>query len=394
MLWLLTGINARGNGQDFRSELIIPPNGRVFTTGSAVLKMSLSSPSNQDLYRGAGSAMRFNSAGLDVANRSGYMIFRDPQSPRYSGWGGKVYSDSIGRSWYQNDRGVPSSGSDPNLVLGSAILRGDGGGSINLIAAPQISGTQPGEFRYQALDRAIAHSTSILASAGNYVQDGRGTYTGSIVWNPPRTATGFTRYRADLIVSVRFGTDGIVTGGLNPIASPGGSNPPAYVSARQLDLDVLVAPTALDMDGRQSIRIRKTGVGPATPLETGWTNNQWLQSSTVHLKDDIKATSSTATIPWGNGNTILQGNRLINTWQASPTVYRLSGIELPANASTTIQIRAVTSNFSTASRHRVVGRVRFPALPTEAPNHPQLGNGVDFSVRLDKFEVVTPPNPG
>lgn len=379
--------------QDFQTQWNVPTGGSVRASGTATLIMSLSPitypdyidpRSTHDYYRGAGGATRYNSVGMDIASQSQYMIFRDPQSPRNSSWLGQVFSDSVGWSWYTNDRGTQTSGADANFVRGSVGLRAAGGGSIKLVPASQLAGTPPGVFRYQALDTAYVVATGTSTSGSSYVQDGRATYSGSIVWSPPLTQSGYARYTADLVVSIRFGIDGIVTGGLNQIPPNGGLPTPAYTAARQLDLDVLVAPTVIDMDGRQSIKVRKTGQGPGTFPGSGWTYSQLHQTSTVFLKDDTKGTSSTAAINWGNSIKIMQQTAAPYRWPVAATEYRLRGIELPAAQSTPIRISCVTSNASVAARERVAGEVRFPDLPG------LRGNGIDFSVRLDNLRPVTP----
>ena len=364
----------------------VGPVARLLTSGKAVFKMSLPPGSPDDYYRGGAGVTRYGTTGAILFSRNGSILLRDPQSPRYANTGAEYYGNSVGSWSYFNNRGVIQTTQDPTYpgpVTAGSPMRARGIWTLLLTPAPNISGTLPGEFRYRALDHLWAETTTNLAAAGGSTTDGRGEFNGSMVWYPFGG-----RYTADLVVTVKYGTDGVVTGGLNKYDEYAKRYPPAYIAARQLDLDVLVAPTPLDMDGRQSIKIRKAGIGPGTPLQQGWTYNKWIESSTVYLKDDIKGTSTTAAISWGNGETIVQGVSPYrhNSWKTLS--FTLPNIELPTSPSTTITISGVSSNFSTALRDRVVGKVKFPDL--DVTSNPGLGNGIDFSVRLENVKLLPP----
>jgi hypothetical protein len=382
-LCLLVSFSAKTVAQDFISELRVGP-ARLLTSGKAVFKNSLPPGSADDYYRGNASVARYGTTGALLLSRGGSILLRDPQSPRYASIWGEYYGDSVGSWSYYNDRGVIQTTQSPTYIPGGANpMRAKSYWTLLLTPALDISGTLPGEFRYRALDHIWAETTSTLAAAVGSTTDGRSEFDGSMVWSP---AGG--RYTADLVVTVRFGTDGTVTGGLNKYDEYANRYPPAYIAARQLDLDVLVAPTSLDMDGRQSIRIRKTGSGPGTRLEQGWTYNKWIESSAVYIKDDIKGTSTSAAISWGNGESILQGVPRYSYSSWKTLSFRLPDIQLPTSPSTTIKISGVSSNFSTSMRDRVVGKVKFP--DRDVTSNPGLGNGIDFSVRLENLKLLPP----
>lgn len=385
-------------------QIFYPPEGgRITTSIDGYIKTSGPSP---EIYRaGAGATnQKKNSLGSNIANDSSLIVFADPAPYRKLSayWGGIVKLDTVGDRWTRDQKGVVSNFQSNPFVYGMSPLQASAGGALSVQLGPQMTGTPSGEVRFRTLDTSGVKLDFLPSSASNFVESGRAVYSGYLKWEPPYIPTSgyqviqYATYMADLEVQLFYGHDGVIDGGQDV----------KWAMSRAVDLDVVTDPvnTYVDFsnfigsgsfgytfrDGDQAIRIRRQGGSPPKPLESGWTVNPAWPTSYVTLQNKRTGLlNTTKTVNWGNRTiTSTPIKTEINTWQAEGPIFKIPNITLAPKASTVFEIKAVTSNWSSASRNASLGRTRFPADKSATPTFPCLGNGVEVRVRLKNLRKI------
>lgn len=393
---LLLFNSGRANSQQIWNP---PQGGKITTSINGDIKDSVP---GVDQYRAIASVSRQNSSGAVLASASSYFEFADPSQRKASYWGSGINQLTFGSRSHANRRGIISETISNPFIYGTSPLLATTGGSLKVELGPQMTGTTPGEVRFRTLDTCQMRSDFLPSSVSDYLESGRVVYSGYLKWEPPINHFGFVpydTYTADLEVELKFGHDGIIDGGPDV----------KWAMARAVDLDVVTDPVNKFVDfsnitgsgsfgytyrdGDQSIRIRRQGGSPPKPLESGWTVNPAWPTSYVTMQNKRTGLLTTQTINWGNrtANSTPTTN-YVNTWPGKGLLFTIPNITLLPKPSTVFEIKAVTSNWSSASRNLSLGKTRFPADKSDpAPIGnlpPYLGNGVEVRVNLRNLRKI------